>query len=107
MNEALAEEMLKLLRERKLEAKDVAKAAGISKQYFCDIVKCRKNPRRDTLRDLEDAFGVRRNRLFNISTNLPRELILWIHRAPGVRALLYRIKDNQLDADEVVNLERG
>lgn len=107
MNPALAEELRKLLKTRKLQAQNIVKATGLSKQYVSDIMCCRKNPPLQTVHRLEDAFDLPRNYLVNASSRIPPELIVWINRAPGIRDLLYRIMENRLDSDERVNLERG
>ncbi len=106
MNPALAEELRKLLKDRGLQAQDIVKATGLSKQYVSDIMCCRKNPPLQTVHRLEDAFDLPRNYLVNASSRIPPELIVWINRAPGIRELLERIKANNLDSDEKINLER-
>ncbi len=104
MNPALAEELRKLLKDRKLQAKDIVKATGLSKQYVSDIMCCRKNPPLETVHRLEDAFGLPRNYLVNASSRIPPELIVWINRAPGIRELLYRIMENRLKPNERIDL---
>lgn len=58
-SQAIALKVLRTLREKKMQQKDLAKALGVSDQQISKIVKGKENLTLDTITKLEDALGVR------------------------------------------------